>query len=180
MNRDIKRLTPFRDFWFLRGGPLLQLFDGSFTAVYDGEELGYDGLKLWFVEICIKCRTQLFRVLLDEESKLAKLLSSIFERESRPIVVGCPKPRVDLRRDTGPSGDIFISWVGSEGTYLVDVRIRRHGGIDLGWLNGERDFILGTPSDPRREVHVEELIQLFSVLSSGDKDTVCRYRGSIG
>lgn len=79
MNRDIERLAPFWDLWFLGGGPLLQLFDGCFTGAYDREELSYDGLEPWFVEVCLECRTQLFRVLLDEESKLAKLLSSIFE-----------------------------------------------------------------------------------------------------
>ena len=107
MNGDTERLTPFWDLWFLRGGPLLQFFDGGSTGVYDREEIGCNGLKLWFVEISLECRTQLFRVLLDEECKLAKLLSSIFEWQSCPIVVGGPKLRVDLGRDTAPSVNIF-------------------------------------------------------------------------
>jgi len=98
---------PSRELRFLRGGPLLQLFDGGFTGGYDREQLAHDGLELWFFEICLKCREQLFRVLLDEECKLVKLLSSILERESCPVVVSGPKPRVDLERDTGPSGDVF-------------------------------------------------------------------------
>ena len=98
---------PSCELWFLRGSPLLQLFDGGFTGVYDREKIAHNGLELRFVEICLKCREQLLGVLLDEECKLSKLLSSIFEWESCPIVVGCSKPRVDLERDTEPSGGIF-------------------------------------------------------------------------
>jgi hypothetical protein len=107
VNGNIERLTPFRDLWFLRGGPLLQLFDGGFTGVYDREEIGYDGLKPRF-DICPKCRTQLLRVLLNEKCKLEKLLSSIFEWESCPIIESGPKPRVDLEWNSGLSGDTLV------------------------------------------------------------------------
>ena len=109
MNGDTERLTTFWDLRFLRGGPLLQFFNGGSTGGYDRKEVGRDGLKLRFVEISLECRTQLFRVLLDEECKLAKLLSPIFERQSCPIVVGGPELRVDLGQDTGPSGDIYFT-----------------------------------------------------------------------
>lgn len=80
MDRDIERLAPLRNFWFLRGSPLVQLFNGGLAGVYNWEKFSEDDLELWFVEICLKCRTEFFRVLLDEEGKLSKLLPTVFER----------------------------------------------------------------------------------------------------
>lgn len=58
MNRDVERLTPFWDRWLFRGGPLLQLFDGSSAGIYDREKFSESGLQLWLVEICLKGRTE--------------------------------------------------------------------------------------------------------------------------
>jgi len=70
-----------------KGGPLLQLFDGTFTGIDNGEKLGDDGLEFRFTEICPKCLTESFRVVLDEECKLTKPFSSVFEWESFTVIV---------------------------------------------------------------------------------------------
>ena len=103
MNRDIELLAPFRNFWFLGRGPLVQVFDGIDARIDDWEKLGVYDFELWLVEIGLKRLTKLFGVLLYEERKLAKLLPTIFERDSYPIVAGGSKSRVDLGLwDTGP------------------------------------------------------------------------------
>lgn len=58
VNGDIELLAPFREFWFLRGGPLAQVFDGGRARIHNGEKLGEDDLEPWLVEICVKCRTE--------------------------------------------------------------------------------------------------------------------------
>lgn len=46
------------------------------------------------------------------------------------------------RQDTRPSGIISSTrWAGSEGTYVADVGVQRHGGLLLSRMN-RRDFIL--------------------------------------
>ena len=95
MNRDVERLTPFRDWWPFRGGPLLQLFDGSFAGNHDRENLG-GGFEPWFVKICLECLTELLRVFLNEERKLEKLLPAVLKRECRSILVGSLESRVYL------------------------------------------------------------------------------------
>lgn len=146
MNGDVERLTPLWDLWFFWGGPLLQFFNGNFAAVYDREKLGDNGLELWLVEISLKCPTELFRVLLDEETKLAELPSSVFEWESCPIIVGGSEPRVDLVRGTRPSDPQSVpfltphKWTGGKGTYIVDVRVGGHCGVILGLTEGGRIY----------------------------------------
>ena len=78
MEGNIERLAPFRDSRFLGGGPLVQLFNCGLAGVYDREKFGDDNLELGFIEIRFKCPTQLFRVLLDKEGELAKLLPAVF------------------------------------------------------------------------------------------------------
>jgi hypothetical protein len=106
VNGDVERLTPFWDWWVFGGGPLLQLFDGSFAGVYNRKQLSDDRLELWFVEVCLKGCTELFRIVLDEERKLAKLLPAVFEWECCPIIVGGSESRVYLGWDAGPSEDV--------------------------------------------------------------------------
>ena len=91
---------------FLRGGPLVQLFDGGRARIDNGEKLGEHGFKPWLVEIRLKRLTKFFGVLLYEERELAKLVPAVFERESYPIVVGGSEPRVDLGWDVGPSEEV--------------------------------------------------------------------------
>jgi hypothetical protein len=124
---DIKRLAPSRNFRPLRCDPFVQFFDGVVASIYYGEKFGEDDLELWFVEIRPKSRTEFFRVLLNEERKLAKLFPAIFQWVSHPVFVRGSESGVDLGWDDGRSD--VIRWISkSEGTYIVDVGVGHSGG----------------------------------------------------
>ena len=109
MNGDIERLTPFWDWGSFRGGPLLQLFYGSFAGDHDGENLG-GGFEPRFAKICLECLTELLRVVLNEERKLEKLLPAVLKWECRSTLVGSLESRVYLGRTPGCQNALLILW----------------------------------------------------------------------